>query len=385
MNNLGVIDQFTNVFSRYIDSGFGLLSGEVHFLTATLVGIDLTLAGLFWAMGGTDDVIARLIKKTLYIGAFVYIITNFSVLSDILLRSFAGLGLVASGATLTAGNLLRPGALAAVGVTAGRPILKQMSDLVGFPGLFTNFDTIAVLGLAWLVVILSFFILAVQLFVTLIEFKLTTLTGFVLVPFALWGKTAFLAERVLGSVVSAGIKILVLAVIVGIGMNLFGQFTVPAGQTLTIDNALATMLASLALLGLGIYGPGIATGLVSGAPQLGAGAAAGTALAAGGVAVAAGAAAVGAGAGGFRLARGVGSAIRAQGAKSAGEGAARAATAGNAAAGGRSPGQASGAPAWAQRLRSHVSHGSRTAAHTVRSADRPGSGAHPDLSEKKDE
>ena len=78
MNNLGVIDQFTNVFSRYIDSGFGLLSGEVHFLTATLVGIDLTLAGLFWAMGGSDDVIARLIKKTLYIGAFVYIITNFS-------------------------------------------------------------------------------------------------------------------------------------------------------------------------------------------------------------------------------------------------------------------------------------------------------------------
>ncbi|WP_276968649.1 type IV secretion system protein, partial [Metallibacterium scheffleri] len=177
-----------------------------------------------------------------------------------------------------AGNLLRPGALAAVGVTAGRPILHQMSDLVGFPGLFTNFDMIAVLGLAWLVVILSFFILAVQLFVTLIEFKLTTLAGFVLVPFALWGKTAFLAERVLGSVVSAGIKILVLAVIVGIGTGLFGQFTVPVGQTLTINNALATMLAALALLGLGIYGPGIATGLVSGAPQLGAGAAAGTGL-----------------------------------------------------------------------------------------------------------
>ena len=384
MNNLGVIDQFTNVFSHYIDSGFGLLSGEVHFLTATMVGIDLTLAGLFWAMGGTDDVIARLIKKTLYIGAFVYIITNFNVLSSILLRSFAGLGLVASGSTLTAGNLLRPGALAAVGVTAGRPILAQMSDLVGFPGLFTNFDTIAVLGLAWLVVILSFFILAVQLFVTLIEFKLTTLTGFVLVPFALWGKTAFLAERVLGSVVSAGIKILVLAVIVGIGMNLFGQFAVPAGQTLTIDNALATMLASLALLGLGIYGPGIATGLVSGAPQLGAGAAAGTALAAGGVAVAAGAAAVGAGAGGFRLARGVGSAIRSQGAKSAGEGAMRG-RAGGDTGGGRSSAQASGAPRWAQRLRSNVSHGSRTAAHAVRSADRPGSGAHPDLSEKKDE
>ena len=142
--------------------------------------------------------------------------------------------------------------------------------------MFVNLDVISVLFLAWLVIIVSFFVLAVQLFVTLIEFKLTTLAGFVLVPFALWNKTAFLAERVLGNVVSSGIKVLVLAVIVGIGSGLFAQFQMPPGTEPSIDHALAIMLASLALLGLGIFGPGIATGLVSGAPQLGAGAAAGT-------------------------------------------------------------------------------------------------------------
>ena len=42
--------------------------------------------------------------------------------------------------------------------------------------------------------------------------------------------------------------------------------------------ALVIMLASLTLLALGIFGPGIATGLVSGAPQLGAGAMAGAAM-----------------------------------------------------------------------------------------------------------
>ena len=57
MNDLGVVDRFLDVFSRYIDSGFGLLGGEVAFLTATLVVIDVTLAGLLWAMGGTDDVL----------------------------------------------------------------------------------------------------------------------------------------------------------------------------------------------------------------------------------------------------------------------------------------------------------------------------------------
>ena len=38
------------------------------------------------------------------------------------------------------------------------------------------------------------------------RFKLTTLAGFVLIPFGLFGKTAFMAERVLGNVVSSGIR-----------------------------------------------------------------------------------------------------------------------------------------------------------------------------------
>ena len=81
-----------------------------------------------------------------------------------------------------------------------------------------------------MIVLLAFFILAIQLFVTLIEFKLTTLAGFVLIPFGLFGKTAFAAERVLGNVISSGVKVMVLAVIVGIGSTLFSQFTVRLGR-----------------------------------------------------------------------------------------------------------------------------------------------------------
>jgi type IV secretion system protein TrbL len=59
VNDLGVIDQFMEAFVRYIDSGFGLLGPDVGFLTTTLIGIDITLAGLFWAMGGEQDVLGR--------------------------------------------------------------------------------------------------------------------------------------------------------------------------------------------------------------------------------------------------------------------------------------------------------------------------------------
>ena len=81
--NTGVIDNFTEVFTRYIDSGFGLLGGEVAYLASTLIDMDVTLAGLFWAWGADEDVLAHLVKKTLYVGFFAFLIGNFNGLAKI--------------------------------------------------------------------------------------------------------------------------------------------------------------------------------------------------------------------------------------------------------------------------------------------------------------
>jgi len=311
MGGTGVIDSFLGVFTSYIDSGFGLLGGEVAFIASTLIVIDVTLAALFWAWGADDDIIARLVKKTLFVGVFAYLIGNWNSLARIVFESFAGLGLQASGTGFSAADLMRPGRVAQTGLDAGRPLLESISDLMGYWSFFENFIQIACLMFAWALVLLAFFILAVQLFVTLIEFKLTTLAGFVLIPFGLFGKTAFMAEKVLGNVVSSGIKVLVLAVIIGIGSTLFSQFTTGfGGATPTIDDAMAIVLAALSLLGLGIFGPGIANGIVSGGPQLGAGAAVGTGLAVGGAAVAAGGATMLAAKGGATALSGGAAAVR---------------------------------------------------------------------------
>ena len=445
MGGTGVIDNFLGIFTSYIDSGFGLLGGEVAFIATTLIVIDVTLAALFWAWGADDDIIARLVKKTLFVGVFAYIISNWNNLARIVFESFAGLGLMASGTGFSAADLLRPGRVAQTGLEAGRPLLESISDLMGWVAVFENLVQILCLFFAWALVILAFFILAVQLFVTLIEFKLTTLAGFVLIPFGLFGKTAFMAERVLGNVISSGIKVLVLAVIIGIGSTLFGQFTAGfGGVTPTIDEAMAIVLAALSLLGLGIFGPGIATGLVSGGPQLGAGAAVGTGLAMGGAAVAAGggallgargvgalasggaaatrgaAAATGAASTAYSLgsmgqtgaagvtsglggvARAAGSAVASplrRAAASASEAVkashADGARAGFAATGGASSlGSGTGAstamsapagspPAWARSMRRSqaMSHGVSAATHALRAGDSPGSGTSVSLSE----
>lgn len=426
MSDPSIIDSFLDVYSQYIDSGFGLLGGEVGFLSSTLIVIDVTIAGLFWAWGADQDVLQRLVKKTLYIGVFAFIIGDFSHLATIVFDSFAGLGLKASGSGMALADFMRPGAIAATGLSAGKPITHEIYLQAGPMGFFVNFAQIIALLIAWLIVVLAFFVMAVQVFITIIEFKLVTLAGFVLIPFAFFGRTAFMAERVLGHIVSSGIKVMTLAVITGIGTTLFSQFTSAGlGDAPDIEQAMTIALAALTLLGLAIFAPGIANGIVTGGPQLGAGAAAGTALAAGatvagGVAAAglAGGAAAGAigstATGGTRMASAASAAYRAGAAgmsgraavagglrnvaKSAGSAAlsplrriaseARASApveAGSSSAAAARVGSAGGSPAWATAMkrRQAITHGVTSAASTLRSGDSHGGGTGPDLSEKE--
>ena len=45
MGGTGVIDNFLGTFTQYIDSGFGLVQGDVRWLAGVLIAIDITLGG----------------------------------------------------------------------------------------------------------------------------------------------------------------------------------------------------------------------------------------------------------------------------------------------------------------------------------------------------
>jgi type IV secretion system protein TrbL len=230
---------------------------------------------------------------------------------------------------------------------------------------------------------------------------------------------------------------MVLGVIVGIGSGFLPEFLgAIAGSEPDLGEAMSLALGSLALLGLGIFGPSIASGLVAGAPQLGAGAAVGTVAAAAGTMIVAGGAGMaaaraggGAALGAVRAGTAMGSATSSaytlgqetRGSTSVGAGLAGVGTAAKGAAGqalrgaserlglgaaaerGRdaawnagttSGGQgaasrsapASDTPAWASAMKSDQRRRSarQAAVHTLSSGDRGGSGANPEISEKED-
>lgn len=130
--------------------------------------------------------------------------------------------------------------------------------------------------------------LAIEIAITIIEFHLVTLIAFVTVPFGVLSQTSFLAERAIGYVVSVGLKFMALAVILGIGINIFQQFTLSLEPTISEECGL--LLSAVFLMMLALKIPSIAGALISGGPQLNAGGAlmgaAGVAAGAAGVALA---------------------------------------------------------------------------------------------------
>src|ERR1700712_5038481 len=142
METTGVIDRFLDLFARYIDSGFGLIRGDVGYLASTLIVIDVTLAFLFYAWGDGDDILARLVKKTLHVGFFAFLLSNWNGLAKIIYFRFSGLGLKTAGAG-NADAPPHPGKIAQIGLDAEKPLLDQAAALAGPIGLFTNFVQIS--------------------------------------------------------------------------------------------------------------------------------------------------------------------------------------------------------------------------------------------------
>jgi type IV secretion system protein TrbL len=164
MGGTGVIDHFLEVFTRYIDSGFGLLQrrGRLHRHHADRHRRDAGRAVLELGRGrrhhrpaGQEDAVRRRLRLHH---------RQLEQLARIVFESFAGLGLKASGTGFTVTDLLRPGKVADR-PRRGRPLLDSISGLMGYWSFFENFIQIACMLFAWALVLLAF-ILAIQLFVT---------------------------------------------------------------------------------------------------------------------------------------------------------------------------------------------------------------------------
>ena len=287
-------NELMTVFSNTVTAGFAALEGSVNNVFGMLIVLVVALTGIQWALSPQREILAAGFGKILLVGAFAWLINDWQALSETIYAGFIELGLTAGGGDLSREDFLNPGAILA----QGWGIVKALGDTpapVANPlDVVGNLTDALILGVAMIGIMLAFAVLALQIIVALLEFKIVTLGGFVLLPFGIWSRTAFLAERPLGYVVSSGLKVLALAIVVSGARTVFDQLQPSANPD--IYEALSILVASILLAMLAIFIPSLASALVTGGPALGAGAAMAGGLAVGGAGLLTGAALAGAGA-----------------------------------------------------------------------------------------
>ncbi len=282
------------VFSNTISAGFDALQGSVNGVFGLLIVLVVALTGIQWALSPNREVLASGFGKVLLIGAFAWLINDWQQLSETVYAGFLELGLTAGGGSLSREEFLNPGAILAQGWEIVKALGETPAPVDNPLDIVGNMADALILGLAMIGIMLAFAVLALQIIVSLLEFKIVTLGGFVLLPFGIWNKSAFLAERPLGYVVSSGLKVLALAIVVSGARAIFDQLQPSANPD--IYEALTILVAAILLAMLALFIPNLASALVTGGPALGAGAALTGALAVGGAGALAGAGIAGAGA-----------------------------------------------------------------------------------------
>ena len=256
-----VINGFLDAFLGVLDSGFGFIAGDVAFVLNALIVISVTLAGVQWVLA-QEAPLAPFFRKVLFTGLFAFLINNWNALAGAVNASGAMLGLKAGGGSLTLEDLHNPGRVAGIGTE----LFGRTAALGEGMNILTDFVTLSIVLIAAFMVMLGFFVLALQLFTALIAFKLGALAAFVALPWGVFSGTAWIAERPLGWVVGSAVRLFVLALIASVSITFVDRL--PPALTLDAGGALNILLFGLTVMSLAWFGPQLASEVVMGQPHL---------------------------------------------------------------------------------------------------------------------
>jgi type IV secretion system protein TrbL len=249
-------------FITALSGAYGRLASDANSLLSILVGIEVVLLGLWSALGGGDNVVG-VFKRILHIGAWVWIVKSYPTLSKALVDSLIQAGLKAGGGTGDVSLLMDPSRLAGYGLDATAPLTQKLADLG-----MTDLPDLIVFGFGYLAILACFLIMAINVFLAVLEYYVFAALAGIFLPFGLFEPTKFLAEKAIGAVVSAGVKLMVLALVTSVIDPVFSAIHFQ-GPQITFNELWSVFLTVCALMFLCWKAPSLASSLLGGSPHLG--------------------------------------------------------------------------------------------------------------------
>ncbi len=249
-------------FITVLSGAYGRIQGSASTLLGILIGIEVVLLGLWTALGGGDNVVG-IFKRILHIGAWVWIVQSYPTLSKALVDSLVQAGLLAGGGSGDVSLLMDPSRLAGYGLDATAPLTQKLADLG-----MTDVSDLLVFGFGYLAIMACFLIMAINVFLAVLEFYVFAALAGIFLPFGLLEPTKFLAEKAIGAVVSASVKLMVLGLVTSIIDPVLSSIHF-AGPQITFNELWSVFLTVCALMFLCWKAPSLAGSLLGGSPHLG--------------------------------------------------------------------------------------------------------------------
>lgn len=259
----------TNILSHFVLSfseGFGRVQPYAWGLLGTIAVIEMSLLGLFWKLSDTDarQLIASLVLKLLGIGFFVFILQSYIQVVDVLRDSFLAVGIKAGGSDKTIASFLDPSGIISMGLDVTKPLFEDLfgdTTLQTIKNLFSPFR-LAVTLVCALTILMGYFLMALQIFWSLVEFYIVSSIAVILVPFGVSKFTKTYFDRAMNYFILCGARLMMLSFVASIGLAYVSELK------LDEDNSLASIfevLFSVLALALVMWrAPSIASGLLGG-------------------------------------------------------------------------------------------------------------------------
>ena len=170
--------------------------------------------------------------------------------------------MTAGGGTTDVSLLMDPSRLAGYGLDATEPLTKKLADLG-----MTDISDLLVFGFGYLAIMACFLIMAINVFLAALEYYVFAALAGILLPFGLLQPTRFLAEKAIGAVVSASVKLMVLGLVVSVIDPVLSNIHF-AGPETTFNELWSVFLTVCALMFLCWKAPSLAASLLGGSPHL---------------------------------------------------------------------------------------------------------------------
>ena len=248
-------------FLHIFQSGQSQLLNPALRLLSVLALITITWNALMWTMDEGSDALKEFLRKVIFIGAFIFIVKSFPLLVGQVISGFIWVG-------NTAGNQPNPSIVYDPSeiMVQGFKVCQQLTIEMANNDGFSQFAQYIRNFIEYLLIIICFMIMAIQVFLVNVELGIITTLGIMLIPFGVWKPTAFIAEKVFGAIISFGVKLMVLSFILAIAYPLMRSLEIPPDPKIT--DFINTWLGAALLAFLSLHAPSVAAGLIFGTPTL---------------------------------------------------------------------------------------------------------------------